>query len=143
MIHTLCNVNSTEDKTIPGAIVSIEQTKAFDRVDLDFMFQLLQSLNFVPYFNQSKCYTTTFHKYAFSRHLTAHIYSARGMRQGCPHLMDLYITIDETLECAITTNRDVHGIAVSNTEIKLTQHADNITIVIQYTKLVTHIEKML
>ena len=52
---------------------------------------------------------------------------SRGVRQGCPFSPYLFILAVETLANRIRTDNDVRGIYIKNTEIKITQLADDTT----------------
>ena len=52
---------------------------------------------------------------------------SRGVRQGCPLYPYLFIIAVETLANRIRTDNNVRGICIPNTEIKITQLADDTT----------------
>ena len=54
----------------------------------------------------------------------------RSVRQGCPLLPYLFILSVEVLGKAIRANNSIKGITVNNTEIKLSQYADDTTLIL-------------
>lgn len=81
-----------ESKNLPLAIISLDQTKAFDHTDHDFLFAVLRKFgipqNFVTFI--SKIYENSNTKICFNGFFTDTIVCSRGVRQGCPLSPVLY-----------------------------------------------------
>ena len=54
----------------------------------------------------------------------------RGVRQGCPLSPYLFILSAEVLATAIRKNTNIKGISVNNVKIKLSQYADDTTLIL-------------
>ena len=54
----------------------------------------------------------------------------RGVRQGCPLSPYLFVLSVEMLAKEIRKNRNTNGIVVRNEEIKLSQYADDTTLIL-------------
>ena len=58
----------------------------------------------------------------------------RGVRQGCPLSPYLFILAAEVLANAIRKDNNITGISVNNKEIKISQYADDTTLIINGSK---------
>ena len=75
-----------------GILVTLDQEKAFDRVDHDFLMRVLAKFSFGPSFRR---WVGIFYKDVFSRvicngNLSAPVFLERGVRQGFPLSPPLY-----------------------------------------------------
>ena len=82
-----------------GILVTLNQEKAFDRVDHDFLMRVLLKFGFGPSF---RGWVSLFYKNVFSRiicngSLSAPVFLGRGVRQGCALSPILYLLISEVL----------------------------------------------
>ena len=79
-----CNVHRSG-----GAIVSLDQEKAVDRVDWGYMQKILQRMNFVPSFYAwvSLLYTDIFSHVLVNCYTSGAFPVTRGLRQGCALLL--------------------------------------------------------
>ena len=102
-IVTYCN---SED--LPGAVINLDWSKAFDRVDIDFLIRVMLKLGFNQMFiNWVKLlYTDIQSKVMINGILTETFSVRRGIRQGCPLSMLLYVIFQEALYMAFK-NSDV------------------------------------
>ena len=81
-----------------GIVVMLDQKKAFDRVDHDFLMRVLLKFGFGPSF---RGWVSLFYKNVFSRincngSLSAPVFLGRGMRQGCPLSPLLYVLVSKS-----------------------------------------------
>ena len=58
----------------------------------------------------------------------------RGVREGCPLSPYLFILSAEILAKATRSNKNIKGISVSNSEIKISQYPDDITFILNGTR---------
>ncbi len=88
-----------EQKKLSCAILKLDQEKAFDRVNHDFLFKVLERMNFGPMFLSfisvlySDVSSTVINNGNFSELFPV----SRGVRQGRPLLPLLFVIIAETL----------------------------------------------
>ena len=92
------------DKTNePAILVTLDQERAFDHVDHEFMLRVLHQFGFRPSFCH---WVEFFYAHAFSRilingALSSTVYLRRGVRQGCPLSPLLYVLVLEVLSTQI------------------------------------------
>eukprot|EP00112_Aurelia_sp_Birch-Aquarium-sp1_P012597 Seg265.3 transcript_id=Seg265.3/GoldUCD/mRNA.D3Y31 product="Transposon TX1 putative 149 kDa protein" protein_id=Seg265.3/GoldUCD/D3Y31 len=121
-----------EMKKLPLAIVKIDQEKAFDRVNWQFLEKVLSKMNFGPNFIRciQTMYTAVSCKISNNGHLSRSITLERGVRQGCPLSPLLYCIVAETLGNLIRNNIMIDGLRIPGCtrEIKISQYADDTTL---------------
>ena len=111
-LHILRDILDSIDRTgETGILVSLDQEKAFDRVNRTFLQKLLVYLGFGPSFCH---WINTFYKGANMRvivyeWLTDPIPLSRGVRQGDSLSPMLYILCVECLACKIRSCREIEG----------------------------------
>ena len=122
------------DNNIPLALISVDQLKAFDRVAHGFLFKALECFGFGPNFVRwiRVIYNSVSSSVRTNGWLTAFINLERGLRQGCPLSMPLYVLTAETMACNIRNNPRIHGLRPpdSQAEVKLSQFADDTTLLL-------------
>ena len=99
-------------KHIPGIIISLDQTKAYDRIEWDFLFKVLRKFNFGPNFIHmiKTCYTNIESCVKLNEFISIYFNLSRGIRQGCPISTLLYILVAETLAQAVRVESEIKGI---------------------------------
>ena len=127
-------ISYTKMKEIPGYMITIDQEKAFDRVDRNLLFKILKRFNFsekmlawlkILYEKpQSALYINGFIGKIFV--------TERGIRQGCPLSAILYIIYAEALGNLIRKDEKIHGIPLpgKGEDLKISQYADDTTLYI-------------
>ena len=120
----------------PAILVTLDQEKAFDRVDHDFMLRILRK--FV--FGSSFCrWVEIFYAHAFSRILVNGALSIpvclhRGVRQGCPLSPLLYVLVSEVLSTQVRKCREIEGFLLPGAgglQFKISQYADDATSILK------------
>ena len=117
----------TEENDISGILFSADFEKAFDLIELAFLFAVLESFGFGPQFIQ---WVKTFLNNAEScvinnGHSTGYFPLERGTRQGNPLSAYLFILCVESLFIQIREDENIKAIVVGNQEIKLSAYADD------------------
>jgi hypothetical protein len=118
----------------PLAIVSIDQSKAFDRINRTFMLKVLKKFGFGDAFiNWIKTlYTDTCSQICTNGFISETFNLERGVRQGCPLSPMLYTLTSETLLSAIRKCRDINGFQGPNgIEDKTKGYADDTAVYVR------------
>jgi hypothetical protein len=128
-----------------GIIVFLDFEKAFDTINWKAIFDALTAFNIGPNFiawvhtiyNESEaCVTNNGYSSIFFG-------LQRGVRQGCPLSAYLFIMVVELLANQIRKSKEIKGILVGDTEIKLVQMADDTTTFVQDINSLENIFKIL
>lgn len=127
-------VNYANHADIGGTLLSLDQEKAFDRIDWNFMLSVLEKMNF----GKSFCswvrllYSNIFSCILVNGHVSDVFKVTRGVRQGCPLSPLLYILVTETLAQAIQQDSSIDGFFLPNkSQVKICQYADDTTILVR------------
>ena len=116
-----------------GAVLSLHQEKAFDRVEWAYLQHVLRTMNFGDGFCQwvTLLYHQIFSAVLVNGELSAQFRVSRRVRQGCPLSPLLYVVMAETIACAVRNNLQIDGYPLSCTRrAKICQYADDTTIVV-------------
>ena len=129
-IRLLQDVADFADRNgIGGAIVSLDQEKAFDCVEHSYMLKVLERMGFGSSFRQwiSLLYTHVYSAVSVNGFLTEFFPVTRGVRQGCPLSPLLYVLVMESMACAVRADPDIDGFPLpgGNQVVKLSQYADD------------------
>jgi len=117
---------------IPAILLTIDFQKAFDSIEWDFIYLALQKFNFGPIFikwvrtlynNISSCVCN-------NGKTSGYFTLRRGVRQGDPLSPYLFIIAVEILALVIKRNAYIKGYSISTKEIKMTQYADDLTLIL-------------
>ena len=125
-------VNYTAAKKIPGLLLFLDFEKAFDTLEWPFIQKTLISFGFGPSIVQwFKTFYNNIESCIMNNGWASNFFSVhRGVRQGCPLSPYLFILSAEILAKAIRKNEDIKGLLVKDTEIKLSQYADDTTLIL-------------
>ena len=138
----------TNYKDIPGVAVFLDFEKAFDSVEWNYIQKCLEATNFGPhlrqwvhvfYHNISSCVVNN--GYASESFLLE-----RGVRQGCPLSGMLFVIAIEVLAQKIRRSKMIKGIEIEyngSQEIKLSQYADDTTVLLSGSESVTQLFELL
>ena len=113
------------------AVISLDNEKAFDRIEQNFINKVLVKYgfhtNFLRWF--SILYSNITSQVIVNGKLTPKFNIERSVRQGCPLSMLLFVLSLEPLISRINNNNFIKGIKIPNIkeQIKSLQHADDLT----------------
>ena len=128
-----------------GALIFLDQGKAFDRVDHKFLFKTLEAFvlgkNFI---NWGKVlYRDIQSMVKVNGFLTDPINITRGIRQCCPLSALLYILVAEVCGIAIRDHKKIVGIKYGSYEHRILQYADDTTICVSTFRSIKHVFRVL
>ena len=112
------------------AILSLDQEKAFDRVDWDYMISVLHKMGFGPMFISwvRLLYTQPSATILVNGFFSTPISLSRGVRQGCPLSAPLYVLVAETLACRLRADLSLTGLRLPlspSSAALVSQYADD------------------
>lgn len=107
-----------KERNIAAICVSLDQQKAFDRVDHTFLWKVTEGLGLGGTFTKwiKVSYTGINSKIKINGHLTDKVQQTRGLLQGCPLSVVLFVLYAEPLACAIRGSHVVKGVTLSRGE---------------------------
>ena len=138
---TLDMINKTDET---GILVTLDQMKAFDRVDHDFLMRVLSKFGFGPSFCRwvSIFYSNVFSRIICNGKLSTPVFLERGVRQGCPLSPLLYVLTSEVLANQIRKNPAIEGFLLPGTgglQFKISQYADDATNFVKNERSLCHL----
>ena len=124
-------IDKVDEDDTEGAIIFLDQQKAFDRVEWGYLDACLNKFGFGEYFceaikmlykNAKSCINT-------NGHLSKYFNVTRSMRQGCPIAAFLYILQAEPMSETIRKSETIEGIKISlgnnQQEVRVASFADD------------------
>ena len=110
-------------------MISLDQEKALDHLNWEFLDKVMQKMNFGEGFRKwvHLLYNEVCCMVANNGHSSEPIRLTRGAPQGCPLSPLLYIIVAETLASLIRQNPDTEGLFLpgSNDQVKISQYVDD------------------
>ena len=105
-------VHYANEADLPLAILSLDQEKAFDRVDWPFLQSTLLRMGFGPSFIKwvALFYTDIRSSILINSYASRHFKPSRGVRQGCPLSPLLYVLTVEVLAVNIQAHPAIKGL---------------------------------
>ena len=119
--HSIVNSHLLQDivtdinqRGLGGAVLSLDQEKAFDLVDWAFLLRVLQTMNFGPSFFHwiQLFYTQISSSVLVNGEQSESFFVSRSVRQGCPLSPLLYVIMAKTLACAIHSDPLIDGFSL-------------------------------
>lgn len=114
----------------PIAVMKIDFSKAFDRVDRDYLFALLRHIGVGEKMEQllNICYADTSMNLLIDGTTSRTIKIERSVRQGCPLSPMLFALYLEPLCRSLLTNPTITGFRLGETETKVIAYADDVAV---------------
>ena len=129
-------INFAEVENIPGLLLFLDFEKAFDTVEWALSKKTFQQLNFGPSMIKwnNICYNNIESCVLNNGWSTDFFKLERGIRKGCPLSPYLFVLGVEILAEKIRKNETIKGITASDNEIKVSQYADDTTLILDGSK---------
>ena len=126
----LDNIDKTDEC---GILLNLDQEKAFDRVDRDFLQNVLIQFGFGDSFRRwiDVLYNGAHSKLIINGFLSPSINLEKGVRQGCPLSPLLYVLLSEVLGCNIRKCPGIEGFRLPGAgglQFRVAQYADDTTL---------------
>ena len=130
-VHLLRDlINLSNQENLEAAFIFLDQEKAFDRVDHQFLHKTMNAFgigkNFIQWVQQ--IYSTAVTRVKMNGFLSDPIPYGRGVRQGDPLSFLLYILTIELFALQIRANQNIVGFTVGGEKIVSMHYADDTTI---------------
>jgi hypothetical protein len=126
----------TEVNNIPGMLLLIDFEKAFDTLSHKFILETLKAFNFGT--NIRRWFGTLYENASSSIIINGNISKPfqiqRSCRQGDPLSPYIFVLCAEILSLMIRQNRDINGISIKDIHFKITQYADDTTLILDGTE---------
>ena len=119
-------------ENIPGCILNLDWSKAFDKVNIDFLCKIMYKIGFSKYFIDIIMifYADRTSKCLINGNLTDMFKVERGIRQGCPLSMLLFIISQEPLYTSLEKCHKILPFQTPNSSVKLQGYADDTNIIL-------------
>ena len=123
-------LEQTKLHNIPGILLQLDFRKAFDTIEWEFIQRTIALFNFGRSIQRwiSIFYVNTESAVLNNGFCTNYFRLSRGVRQGCPLSPCLFILAAELLACKIRQDNEIQGINIFGKELKLSQFADDTTL---------------
>ena len=115
-------IHYSNTRNIPSYIVSIDQEKAFDKVDREFLYKIMAKLGYSNTFINivKKIYQNTESMISNNGFWSSPFPLTRGVRQGCPLSLLLHIINSEVINLNAKSNPNILGYPAPNQKQPLT-----------------------
>ena len=120
------------DENAQAAFIFLDQEKAFDRVNHDFLYKTMKAFNFGENFLNwiTKIYSNATSILNINGFFSERIPLKRGVRQGCPLSSLLYVLVIEVFALQLRLNPNIVGFTIEGEKIVSTHYMDDATIII-------------
>ena len=132
LLHDVIDYASSSGSSI--AILSLDQEKAFDRVDWDFMRLTLSAMGFGSSFISwvDLFYHRVLSSVLVNGRLSPFFFLSRSVRQGCPLSPLLYVLVSEVVAVNIRCNPCISGLCLPGSAplSPISQYADDTSLIL-------------
>ena len=130
---------------MPITILQLDYLKAFDNVSHDSLFEILDYIKIPTSLSTwiKILLTDVNSTIETNGSLSITIPIKKGVRQGCPLSMLLFILVIDVLTQKINNSNKLHGWKLLKTNIKIQQYADDTTIIISDQDNISELRKIL
>jgi len=137
------SIQLTADKSAKGALVSIDLEKAYDLVDRNLLWRIMQRMGYPQDFISMlrTVYSLTEMSFLNGGKIATTIQSLNGLRQGCPLSMHLFVLYIEPL--LIKIEKDLEGIKVFNEKLCCRAFVDDVTVFVSSDQDISKLEIIL
>ena len=124
----------TKVQNIPGILLQLDLRKAFDTIEWEFIQRTIALFNFGESIQRwiSIFYSNTESAVLNNGFCTNYFHLSREVRQGCPLSPYVFVLAVELLACKIRQDKEIQGIKSFGKELKLSQFADDTTLLNSY-----------
>ena len=140
-------IKYTELTNEDGAIVALDQEKAYDKIRHDYLWSALERFNVPQTFIQTvkSLYQNVHTRVAINGMLSQPFKITRGVRQGDPLSCALFNLAIEPLACKLREDPDLEGLKVPGIEEKIivSMFADDTNLYLKSTDRMDHVQEIL
>jgi hypothetical protein len=130
-----------------GAIVALDQEKAYDKIRHDYLWKTLEAFNLPPTFTRTiqMLYKNASTMVAINGIFSTPFRVTRGIRQGDPISCPLFDIAIEPLACMVRNDKNIHGISIPRIEapIKINLFADDTNLYLNRNDRLDYIQEAL
>ena len=124
-------IKYTKAKNMPGLLLFLDFETAFDTLEWPFICKTFELFGFGPsLLNWLKVFYCNSERFLNNGWASNFFELNLGVRQGCMLSPYLFILSVEVLADAIRQKKEIRGITVKDKEIKLSQYADDMTLIL-------------
>ena len=138
-------IRNYENENKGAIIMTLDQEKAFDRINHRYLFEVLNQIGIMGNFQNwiKAMYSNITSQIQVNGALTEKLDIKRSVRQGCPLSMILFVLTTIPLINMIEEDIEIKGIKTPyNNELKILAYADDTTIFLSNTKSIEKVFKI-
>ena len=143
LVRDLIEMANRDDDT--AAFLFLDQEKAFDRVNHEFLFKTMKTFGIGDVFINwvRTIYSNASSVLNINGYFSEKISLNRGVRQGCPLSALLYVLVIEVLAIQLRLNPNIVGFKVGGEKIVSVHYMDDTTIIIKQNRCFKEVIKEL